>query len=93
MRSTIALGLMAAVLAAPSVAQGFESPEQRLACHDEARRRIKGPLRVDVDLYRRVVERRQLYVQDCMANGLRDVDQTGSIRVPLPPKRPVADDD
>jgi hypothetical protein len=42
-----------------------------------------------VDLYRRSVKRRQVYVRDCMTSGLRDVDQTGSIPVPLPPKRPA----
>ena len=90
MRPILALAVCAA-LTAPSAGQGAESPAQRLGCQEEARRRIKGPLRIDVELYRRVVERRQAYVQECMANGLRNVEQTGSTSTPLPPRRPVTD--
>jgi hypothetical protein len=68
-------------------------PELRLACQDESRKLFKGPRRMDPDLYKRVVERRQLYVRDCMGTGPRDIELTGSSTsktMPLPPRRPVA---
>jgi hypothetical protein len=36
-------------------------PELRLACQDESRKLFKGPRRIDPDLYKRVIQRRQLY--------------------------------
>jgi len=66
------------------------SSEQRFACQAESRRRFKGPRRVDAGLYARVVERRHVYFVDCMATEAQDVQQTGSILVPQPPRRPMA---
>ena len=76
------------VLAIPSGASGADLPGQRFVCQQEARQHIRGPRQVDLDLYRRSVERRQIYVRDCMSSGPRDVEETGSVSVPLPPKRP-----
>jgi hypothetical protein len=81
---------LAFALAAPTLAAASDLPEQRQACQEEARRHIRGPSRVDLDLYKRVVDRRLLYVQDCMLNGPEDVGATGSVTVPLPPRRPIA---
>ncbi len=67
--------------------------ELRLACQDESRKLFKGPRRMDPDLYKRVVERRQLYVRSCIDSGPQDVELTGSstsTTIPLPPRRPVA---
>jgi hypothetical protein len=61
-------------------------PEQSLACQEESRRQITGPRRVDPDLYRRMVDRRRLYLLKCMVAGPLDIEQTGSISVPLPPE-------
>ena len=68
-------------------------PDLRLACQEESRKRFTGPSRMDPSLYKRVVERRQLYVRNCM-----DVASTGpalpssamSATARLPPPRPVA---
>jgi hypothetical protein len=85
------LAFVVLVLAlAPRGARADDLPEQRLACQEEARRNIKGPNRIDQDLYKRVMERRQLFVRDCMALRPRDIEQTGSVRMPIPPKRPPA---
>ena len=81
--------LLAVLLALPSGVRAEDLPEQRLACQHEARQNVRGPRQIDLDLYKRIVERRQLYVRDCMAMGSRDVDQTGSLSAPLPPKRPM----
>ena len=88
MRPKLVTVAFAAALAALSGARAAELPEQRLTCQGEARRNIRGPRRVDVDLYRRIVERRNVYVENCMSNGSQDVEQTGTIAVPLPPRRP-----
>ena len=67
--------------------------ELRPACQDESRKLFKGPRRMDPDLYKRVVERRQLYVRSCIDSGPQDVELTGSstsTTIPLPPRRPVA---
>lgn len=87
-----ALALLAIVVAftVPSGASGADLPEQRFACQQEARQNIRGLRGVGLELYRRSVERRQIYVRDCMASGPRDVEETGSVTVPLPPKRPKA---
>ena len=87
-RPEFAIIALAAGLAISSAARADDPPERRLACQEESRRNIRGPRRIDLDLYKRVIERRQLYIQDCMTNGLRDVEQTGSISVPIPPNRP-----
>ena len=68
-------------------------PQLRLACQDESRKLFKGPRRMDPDLYKRVVERRQLYVRNCIDSEPQDVELTGSstsTTIPLPPRRPVA---
>ena len=83
------LVLIVTVLVAFSGARGAELSDQRLACQQESRRHILGPRLVDPELYHRVIERRHVYVQACMINGLRDVEQTGSFPAPLPPKRPA----
>jgi hypothetical protein len=85
----LATVVFAAVLAAVSSARAAELPEQRLICQEEARRSIKGPRPVDVDLYRRVFERRTVYIENCMSNAPQDVEQTGAIPMPLPPRRPI----
>ena len=80
--------VFALVLTSAPGTRAADLPEQRLACQQESRRHISGPRRLDAELYRRVIERRQLYVLNCMTNGPRDVGQTGSLPVPLPPRRP-----
>jgi hypothetical protein len=90
MKLKLAIVALAAGLTALSGTRVVDSAELRVECHQEARRSIGGPQRIDVGLYRIVVARRQLYVRDCMANGSQDVEQTGSISVPLPPMRPPA---
>src|SRR5215208_4323397 len=82
--------IVAAVLCASFRAGATDLGERRLSCQEEARQHIR-PRRVDLDLYMRVVELRQLYARDCMTTGPRDVEQTGALPVPLPPKRPLAD--
>jgi len=89
-RPKLAFVVLVAALVTSAGARAADLPEQRLACQEEARRSIKGSSRIDPDLYKRVVDRRQLFVQDCMALGPPDVEQTGSVGVPLPPKRPIA---
>jgi hypothetical protein len=90
LRLRVAVVAFATALSVTSGASAADLPEQRLVCQQEARQNIKGPPRIDLDLYKRIVERRQLYVRECMANGPRDVEQTGSIVAPLPPRRPAA---
>lgn len=85
----LATVVFAAAIAVLSGARAAELPELRLTCQGEARRNIRGPRRVDVDLYRRVVERRTVHVETCMSNGPQDIEQTGAIPVPLPPRRPI----
>src|SRR5215211_1561711 len=91
-RPKLAFVVLLAVFAASAGVRAADLPEQRLACQEEARRSIKGPSRIDPDLYRRVVDRRQLFVRDCMALGPQNIEQTGSVGVPLPPKRPSVGD-
>ena len=88
-RLTIAIAILSGV-AVWSGAVAADLSEQRLACQQESRRNINGPRHVDVSLYTLVVERRKLYILDCMENGSQDVDQTGSIAIPRPPPRPDA---
>src|SRR5215207_586294 len=80
--------IVAAVLCASFRAGATDVGERRLSCQEEARQHIR-PRRIDLDLYMRVVERRQLYARDCMTAGMPDVEQTGTLAVPLPPKRPM----
>ena len=88
MGSKLSTVVFAAILAALSSARA-ELPEQRLTCQEQARRNIRGPRRVDLDLYRRVFERRTVYIENCISSGAQDVEQTGAIPVPLPPRRPI----
>ena len=81
----LATVVFAATIAVLSGARAAELPELRLTCQ----RNFRGPRRVDLDLYRRVVERRTVYVETCMSNGPQDIEQTGAIPVPLPPRRPI----
>ena len=88
-RRTLALVALAVALAASGSARADDPPRQRVTCQEEARRSIKGPKHIDQELYGRVMERRQSFIRDCMTLGPRDVEQTGSIAAPLPPKRPL----
>ena len=88
-RPKLALIALLATCASLHGAKAADLSDQRLACQEEARRSIKGPSRLDQSLYEKVVERRQLFVRDCMALGSRDIEHTGSVSVPLPPKRPI----
>ena len=84
----LALAALVLSLAATSDAGADDLSAQRLVCQQEARQHIKGPRRADLEIYRLSVERRQTYVRDCMETGPRDVEETGSLAVPLPPRRP-----
>jgi hypothetical protein len=88
-RMLVILGL-ATGLASLSGFSAIDLSERRLDCNHESRRNVMGPRRVDVDLYRLVVERRLLYVRDCMAIEPQGLGTTGPISAPLPPKRPWA---
>ena len=90
MRRMLVIMGLATGLASLSGLSVIDLSEQRLDCNQEPRRNIIGPRRVDVDLYRRVVERRQLYVRDCMASEPQEIGHTGSASAPLPPRRPLA---
>jgi hypothetical protein len=83
----------ASVMLAPLVAFADENlPAKREACQTHARQQIKAP-RKGVDLYRLVIERRQVYMRDCMARAPNEEITTGSVRsspVPLPPRRPAS---
>ena len=89
MRPKLATVLLVAALAAAFGAIAADRQEQRVACQDESRLHIKGSRRVDVGLYMRLVERRQLYILDCMEDASRDVEQAGAIPLPQPPARPI----
>ena len=88
-RPKLAFIVLVVALATSSGARADDLPAQRLACQGEGRQSIKGPNRVDPELYARIMERRQLFIRDCMARGPREIEQTGSIAVPVPPKRPI----
>ena len=79
---------IAAGLVALSGTRVVDRPEQRLDCNQESRQHIKGPRTTDLTLYKLIIERRQLYVRDCMLNA-PDIEETSSIPIPLPPKRPA----
>jgi hypothetical protein len=66
-------------------------PTKREACQTQARLQIKAP-RKGIDLYRLVIERRQVYMRECMARIPSDENTTGSVHSPvlLPPRRPVS---
>jgi hypothetical protein len=87
MRRSLTLLLLATL---PALGAGTaDLPELRRSCQEESQRHILGRPRAGVELYERSVERRQVYVRDCMASGGREPVQTGSISVPIPPKRPA----
>ena len=88
-RPKLAFVALVVALAASCPARADDLTEQRVTCQEQARRSIKGPKHIDQELYTRVMERRQSFVRDCMALGPRDIEQTGSIAVPFPPKRPI----
>jgi hypothetical protein len=87
MTSKLAIVVSIGALTATSAVRAAELPEQRMACQAESQRRIPGRSGAGVELFRRTVERRAQYVSTCMATGPRDVEQTGSTSLPLPPKR------
>jgi hypothetical protein len=55
-------------------------PELRLACQEKSRKLFKGPRRMDPDLYKRVVERRLVYVRDCMDDESQKVEEAAVSR-------------
>ena len=83
----------ASVMLAPLVASADENlPAKREACHMQARQQIKA-LYKGVDLYRFVIERRQVYLRDCMARVPNEEITTGSVGsspIPVPPRRPAS---
>jgi hypothetical protein len=82
-----AYGLCLILLALPSAVRSSEDlVAKREACRVEARSRIAPKRKIEVDDYRRIVERRATYVTQCIN---RTVLARGS--VPLPPQR-VLDD-
>jgi hypothetical protein len=83
------LGLATGLISLSSLS-AIDLSQRRLDCNHESRRDVMGPRRVDVDLYRLVVERRLLYVRDCMAMEPQEIGHTGPVSAPLPPKRPWA---
>jgi hypothetical protein len=77
---------LAALLIVGSNDAAFAGPvEQRASCRAEARQRVARPRHVDLDLYGRVLERRRLYVEQCMASRLRSPDETGAAGEPSSP--------
>ena len=90
-QSAALLALAAAAgLVAATGAGATDRVERRLACQEEARRHVRAPRPADLELYRRMVHRRQVYIQDCMLNGTRDAERTGTVGAP-PPAEPRRD--
>jgi hypothetical protein len=83
MRLTLVILGLAASLASLSGRSVIDLSERRLDCNQESRRNIIGLRRVDVDLYRRVLERRRLYVHDCMAKWTQGIEHTGPVSAPI----------
>jgi len=86
--ATVALAVLLGAVAKESAAAN--PADQRLACQEEARQRVTSPRRVDLDLYSRLLERRRVYVKECMTNGLRQRAQTDATFVPVSSKRDIA---
>ncbi|RDI61254.1 hypothetical protein [Microvirga subterranea] len=81
-----ALMLGAMLLALPGVARADEDlVAKRETCREEAKQRItiRGKTKVAVDDYRRLVDRRNAHVSDCMIRT-RIAHETS----PLPPRKP-----
>lgn len=81
-----ALMLGAMLLALPGVARADEDlVAKRETCREEAKQRItiRGKTKVAVDEYRRLVDRRNAHVNDCMIRT-RIAHETS----PLPPRKP-----
>lgn len=87
-RHALGAGLVALAAAAGLVsatgAGASDRVERRLACQEEARRHVRAPRPADLELYRRMVHRRQIYIQDCMLHGTRDAERTGTVGAPPP---------
>lgn len=82
-----AIGLCLILLALPSAVRSSENlADKREACRIEARSRIVPKGKIQVDDYRRIVERRAAYVARCL-----DRTVVASSNAPLPPQR-VLDD-
>lgn len=82
-----AYGFCLILLTLPVAAQSSETlVAKREACRIEARSRIVSKGKIEVDDYRRIVERRAAYVSQCLERSV--VAHNGQ---PLPPKR-VLDD-
>ena len=82
---TAAFGLSLIVLALPLAARADENlVAKREACRQEARVRIVSKRRVELDEFRRIVERRAAHVTQCMS-------RTAVARIdhPLPPARTI----
>jgi hypothetical protein len=82
-----ALGLCLILLALPFVVRASEDlVAKREACRVEARSRIAPKKKIEVDDYRRIVERRAAYVAQCINRTV-----VAHSTAPLPPQR-VLDD-
>ena len=78
-----AFGLGLILLVLPFAAQSDENlVDKREACRQQARLQIAPKGKVGVDGFRRIVERRAVYVSDCMSRPF----VAGNVQ-PLPPKR------
>ncbi|WP_230531843.1 hypothetical protein [Microvirga roseola] len=80
-------GLGLILLALPSAAQADENlVAKRETCRAEARKRIAPAGKVDVEEYRRIVERRSAHVSQCMTRIV-----VARQEAPLPPRRVLQD--
>jgi len=81
-----ALMLGAILLGLPTVVQADEDlVAKRDACREEAKQRItiRGKTKVAFDEYRRLVERRNVHVNDCMIRTRLAHEPS-----PMPPRKP-----
>ena len=86
-------GLLVGLLLIPIAATASEDRVgKREVCTLEARQRFKPRQARSVDLFQITIERRQAYIQACMAGPSVDWVTTGSVGAekapPLPPHRP-----
>ena len=82
-----ACGLSLILLALPFAAQASENlVAKRETCRQEARTRIAPKRKIEVDDYRRVVERRAAYISQCITRTF-----VARSNVPLPPQRVLYD--
>jgi hypothetical protein len=82
-----AYGLCLILFVIPSAVRSSEDlVAKREACRLEARSRIAPKRKIEVDAYRRVVERRAAYVSQCINRSF-----VARSNVPLPPQRVIGD--